>query len=1758
MNVASLVGVVAAAYLREELQADTGALQSTARYVLNLSAEQVAAVARTVLADPFLSDRIDIKLPISLVSGQGLPEETLTTESATFYRNADCPKAAYLLAEHEHGEDASIREIAKLGPPELLERIDLWVREASKGLPIAQEQQKWWEKALIGLRDLRIVSIDRFAAYILRTRRENDEAGRPIIDALGAAMPALRLPNDPACFGSLKERQRGHASAWKQQFNNAHKRRAGLLLKQTSSQLLLSEEDLRNAFEKVAHQIPNACHPALEAFIEAPSGWNAQAEALAEHDWEQIKPIFDGLQREKFNLGKNTLEYFGELEEGKLDDEEREYLKLLSKRSEKIDEDTDFYEAHRSEIKDDKKLKSAWDRFVYGRPIEKTDFIAGICAVMEPLYNRMPPGDQRKLKIKCESATKRDLRSLNYEAGLYFAHRYAGLRRLFGGIIDWDVGDLFEFDRLVTDWKKGDKTKNKLNTSTAKPALQLKFVVELETTTDGDSIQKHSTQLIWRYNPSCVASQLVDDWWRLTQNPFTACRTQREFTADKSIDLANVKTFMPAFDRDRGSFVPTAKPDRNLDTLWRRNLKECVDQAYLSALDAKALEEAFTTFECAYKLAIGDFSAKGGGADSVLNQTTAYAALLERVLTLAKGDRNRDKLLKPLLMIGVAPVDGGRPAAVVAPWHPMRLAAIWRKSKLAVDLVSQVLGSIEAEGDPKLFFRDIAHDFEHALYPEIVPIWTNDGPQLLTVSDVVADYSLHEPSVADPKGENDTNESPAEGSSCVHDLVKRYLALQPHERSNMSVVLFNCDSARLPQAVVAKIGGMQDDDDDVRCQVLLRHIESQKLRNIYCSILSSEATADAYSASEASQDFMARLRISVIADQAPSPNPKDGHPYDIVFSQDVISRHSQVEWYLEQSEPADIHTLLPSRWSRRRPAARDDLKSAVFLCCPVQSAEGWAYVSAVASVFKGDRDETTAKRLVPVRQLDFADGRTKRIFEETHDLGNWVVNFDELLDRRQLMNHQVRVIRYKQLSTQGRNLIISSRAPMTLLRSMIVSRLKELQLPLTDAEVRTLADRLIDDANDVSGDIVLRAATCGQSASELLGIVLSRRILRDDLGTDQLIGWYFLDDYASWLGQREQQIADLLAICPQVADDGTLRITLAVSEAKYVEIESLAAKRKESQKQLRDTLERLEDAVFGDPERLDRQSWLARLADLMLDGIRVPAARGIDLGEWRRAMREGRCEVHLKGLSHVFIPTSFDLDDPTIATEVADARDAYQEIIGRKPLKQLLMAYWHDQSTADVRRGMGFYHMDFEPTWRAPGSGVALLRSAYGAPVRQPESRPALSDPEPTPEEPAEMQAGTSIEILLPTPAPSSNASLLVDSSPSQAQAHWAYSEIGDVIASVLHLAPIPPQEEEWLKQTAFSTRSALQQLQLQAKLIDSALTPNSALLKFAGNANLTVEQVLKKRSELLTTYGLNVISIRPEPGAVLIAVERPKRQTIDIRALWADWSPASDGWGNQELMIAVQENSGAPLFLSPGKNHAPHTLIAGSTGSGKSVLLQNIILGIAATNTPEQARIVLIDPKQGVDYFAFDRLPHIDEGVIDDQLSATQRLEELVAEMDRRYIRFKERRVANLAGYNAKVAVDDRLPVIWLIHDEFAEWMLTEDYKDAVSAIVQRLGVKARAAGIYLIFAAQRPDANVMPMQLRSNLGNRLILRVDSEGTSEIALGEKGAERLLGKGHLLAKLEGERGLIYAQVPFVDIEFVETLVTKMLKERTVA
>jgi S-DNA-T family DNA segregation ATPase FtsK/SpoIIIE len=774
---------------------------------------------------------------------------------------------------------------------------------------------------------------------------------------------------------------------------------------------------------------------------------------------------------------------------------------------------------------------------------------------------------------------------------------------------------------------------------------------------------------------------------------------------------------------------------------------------------------------------------------------------------------------------------------------------------------------------------------------------------------------------------------------------------------------------------------------------------------------------------------------------------------------------------------------------------------------------------------------------------------------ETHNLGNWVVNYDELLDRRQLLNQAVRVIRYKQLSTQGRNVVISSKAPLDLLKSMVLSRIRDLSLGLPSQDESDLADRFIDDANKISGEIVLRAARRGRNASELMGVVLSGFMIRQELGLGRYYGWYFLDDYADWLGQREEQIADILALSPEEGPDGK-RLAIVVAEAKYVQAPSFPAKRKESRKQLSDTVRRIHQALFGSPHRLDREIWLSRFSDLVLNGIEFPATAPIDLSAWRRAVRDGECGIYLRGYSHVFVSGPDGTPEVSDFVSLDEPEGCFQEVFSRPKTAELVLRYWKNEQPLKIRQQVAeeatgsSLALQGEPSaelFRKPGAPATAGKPVRPAPKKAEKPKgdeakgdegggtarpPVDTSPKPIPASPVPAQA--------PTPEPQ-------PSPPTSPSPGWAYPEIAQILEKSQVSTSEGEAETAWLKRTENACRGALQQFQLRSKLLSSSLTPNAALLKFQGSSDLTVEQVLKRRSEFLTTHKLEAISVRAEPGVVAIAIARPNRRILQLPEVWRRWQPSCEQ-GNYNLLIGIREEDSSLLFLSPRAN-APHTLIAGSTGSGKSVLMQNIILGIAATNKPNQAKIVLIDPKLGVDYFAFEGLPHLEGGLIEEQETAIDKLTNLVAEMQRRYAVLKQNKVANIFELNKKADATEHIPFLWIIHDEFADWMMTENYRDAVTDVVGRLGAKARAAGISLVFAAQRPDANVMPMQLRANLGNRLILRVDSEGTSEIALGEKGAERLLGKGHMAAKLEGESSLIYAQVPFVTTETLRKLVT---------
>jgi S-DNA-T family DNA segregation ATPase FtsK/SpoIIIE len=1760
MNNNELIGRVAASYLA--IQLDQSDASTTARYVIDsLSADQTAAVAKAILSNANLASRIELKLPDQWLADYGLPPECLTDQRATHLRNVECAKPAMLVATPGDDERASLADLMVIDTILLRSQVDLWVQEASAGLPITDQQRRIWIAALHGLHDVAQVTLDAFAKYVLQVSLEIDQ-GNAFPDVMGTALPLLQWPRNPAIFRSLNEKTINQPSRWKQLFTTVQKRQACYLKKYTPNNQVLSADELSSSFEKVKDVIPEPLHTAIRAFIAAPSKWNPEAAALAQIDWELITPLFDGLRPEPFNIGRATLEFFDEQGADSLTAEERAHLQGLATRrsSQASPEDSDFYRAHRIDLKDNPKLKSKWDKFVFGMPVETTDFLQGLALCLESLFDQnLPENSTRHLQIISDKRTKADLRKLNIEAGKYFVFRYRGIRDLLGPR-HFDVGELFSFDRIHEAWLKDDqegRRKYKPNDSTSRAALEIKFYVHL-TVNDGE-IENHR-QLIWRFNPSAIASELISDWARLVDHPFALCEVAREPVGPKgqaqALDLHEVRSLSAAFGQDRGSLVRSYRKEHDLATSWSDNVSTLVSQGSLTPELGAELEGLFQDFAKAYAAAIDEFPKASVATAAIKEQYIKYGALLHAVTHKARGDRLRDLLLKPLLAIGVVAVIGTAPAAIVAPWNPVRMRALVAKATRLCALIHHLLSAPSVLfGDPALFFKEMKDDLEHPYYPELALGWRERKSELLGVTDSLLDYTLHELPLRGTSQESETNENSQQTANQIVEMVQRYLALFPHERANLSIVLYNCDSASLPQAVVNRINELHEEDEEMRCEVVLRHRDKDKLHRLYEQILEAyDADTDGFIASEASRDFMARLRIGILADEAPAPDDKDGPSRDIVFLHDVISRHAVLEWYREEAIPVSVDQLVPARWSRRRPSPKDEEKSIVYLTCPVQSQEGWAYLTAITSFFRPDWHEDLSRRYLPARQLDFHDPTTSKIFEETHHLGNWVVNFDELLDRRQLVNQGVRVIQYKQSASQGRNLLVSSNASLGLLQTMLISRIKDLAPELSDARLRDLAKRFIDDANLISGDLVLRAAKRGRNASELLGVVLSYWLVKQELGSSARLGCYFLDDYAEWLGEAGQQIADLLIISPEILPGGARQLSIIVTESKYIGDAALSAKRKESQKQLRDSMGRIRQALFSDPPRLDRDLWLARFSDLLLAGIPYTAGDPIDLVGFRRAVRDGTCNVFLRGYSHIFVSNP-EANDESDFVEVAECPGAYQECYSRAKTRLLLLAYEGHASADPVRFSVAEQRIIQSRDFRAIGAEPTIPPPKPRTPKKGGGGSPPSDDGPKAPSSPsgpvnssATASARTEDGGVNSQPDAAPRPPV-VQATAEKAPTTWSYAGVAAILDARITSATVTEAEATWLRDTVIATRTALQQFQLHSKVVgEPILTPNAAIIRFQGATNMTVEQVLKRRSEMLTTHALNVISVRPEPGVVSISIARPQRQTLHTLDVWKRWTPETTA-GNHRLLVAVQEGDSSLLFVSPTEN-APHTLIAGATGSGKSVLMQNIILAIACTNTPAQARIELIDPKMGVDYFAFEGLPHLGGGIIEEQSMAIQRLNYLLVEMDRRYTVLRQNRCANIFELNRKPGATERLPCLWVIHDEFAEWMMTEDYAATVSDVVSRLGVKARAAGIFLIFAAQRPDNQVMPMQLRSNLGNRLILRVDSEGTSEIALGgDRGAERLLGRGHMVAKLEGLPGLVYAQVPMITAEDIARLVS---------
>jgi len=381
---------------------------------------------------------------------------------------------------------------------------------------------------------------------------------------------------------------------------------------------------------------------------------------------------------------------------------------------------------------------------------------------------------------------------------------------------------------------------------------------------------------------------------------------------------------------------------------------------------------------------------------------------------------------------------------------------------------------------------------------------------------------------------------------------------------------------------------------------------------------------------------------------------------------------------------------------------------------------------------------------------------------------------------------------------------------------------------------------------------------------------------------------------------------------------------------------------------------------------------------------------------------------------------------------------------------------------------------------------------------------------------------------------------------------------------------------DEALEENARMLEVVLDDYGVKGEIVSVRPGPVVTMYELEPAAGLKASRVIGLADDIARSMSALSARVSTVPGRSVIGIELPNdnREMVSLREIL---SSRNFGDGNQKLPLALGKDiAGDPMVANLAK--MPHLLIAGTTGSGKSVAINTMILSLLYKLTPEDCRMIMIDPKM-LELSVYDGIPHLLSPVVTDPKKAVVALKWTVAEMEERYRKMSKMGVRNIDGYNSRVAdalaknemfsrtvqtgfddgtgepvfetekfAPEKMPYIVVIVDEMADLMMVAGKE--IEACIQRLAQMARASGIHIIMATQRPSVDVITGTIKANFPTRISFQVTSKIDSRTILGEMGAEQLLGMGDMLYMAGGAK-ITRCHGPFVSDEEVEDVVNHL-------
>ena len=1745
--------------------------------IVGLTPAQVSEIAREI-DDKIAGSHVHIHPNLS---DENLPERLQSDKTSTYWRNASKPDGAGPVVfavpdEERETTGASIANIVTLDTTTLIENASAWTEES--GISLSDAEKSRLERVLTGLRQTDLIrDLSFFSRFVVRVCIALEEV--PLAAAIDRSLPELRLPLGA---GRFKEQHSKSATPekWRTEFERIDKETRDKLYIRDARGAPLNREDLRNQVDELEpdQKIPSEVAAAVREFLEddsiAAGKWRPTQARLVEFPWSEVEKVFADTKNrpQKVPLGIETLHFFEHKYPEALTEEQRQTLDDLDEQTSGSNSDErEFFYTHRETLrKEIRKLYNRWERYIFRKPISRSEILSGLLlalrTAMQATDEAAPESPIAYVNLSGSKAPAFWLDQKNSVLCRYLRDTMRGLDKIGGSDIKIDLGAC---------WSEtvSEKLETADVTSVSAQATEFKFEVYILSHDDFEDDGSPSKEALrhapkgqfqWKMPPESLPAQLSADLRSILPDTATTARViaptfarnpQSDIAKTARVTLVDANSMLDAADRSDGQLANPDESDFDVATRITNALNDLERGHIVTNEDASEIRRAFTHFNEVYTKAIYALTrADGiGMADPViLEQAEAYADLIRLLRTRLRGKRERDEIWYPLLSIGIA-VSTDRPAAaIVTSWNPLRLAEMAAKTHQFISLCRKILSNdlqdVAARND---YFDDRAASLDTYHYPSVVG-HTQFGKSILANEESLGGYTMMEPQTVEQGAEVLFDTDPRKAAQSFLRVCDEYLNLKPHEQSNFSCILYNAESRELPGALSELLARKIDREPRLRCDLTLTHDHPSRLRSIYAEQNAEIGyEIDSALSSEAAKSFLSRLRVGFNhLDAVCDAHDGLGHSSDLVLLQDVIARNARSSW---RRLTADFTSLSlrdfdPASVSKRCPRDPSRGSSATYLTPPRLPGAVQSYIDLLHDYLENDETEGSYS-WVPVREVLYDNERVTRALQSSHQVGEWVVNYDAIADRHLLEENKsdIRIIRHLSGPSSDHNVIVSSRTPGRHLRYKLLEEIRTLVPSLGEDALKGLVDKLIDEASHISGQIVMRAARHERNAQELIGLALSKILIRDALRTEEpKLAWFFLDDIGAWLGHNAGRVADILALSPSIIDD-RWTLDLVVAESKFINESNHNDQMTKSGNQLLSTIQQISDRFFGTADQIDDEMWRARLADLMIEHLRFFGdEKPQTVAVWADCLRTGQLDIRLRGRSYTFV---HDMAPPA-RVEVQELREGETQIlIPRDEITDLLLRL----TGADPSKP--------SPEDQSLDNFAATVRNARGSK---------------TTDKPADPGTKTSTELTpidrnggRPSTHHSSDSTGETDVTGKSNTRHHAVDGettyvdsakndriltatgfFPEPIRGLLENLPVKQSDTDaivWLEETVNRLRVALRDYGMDCKVIDQRLTPNAALIRLVGSNRLTPTLIRRKEEELEVSHRLTLLRVIPAPGEVIVMIKRENRDFPTILEAWAKRTlPETAPVSNTSLLIGLREDTGEPLYLNFATEfagqceHHPHTLIAGMTGGGKGVLVQNMLLDICATNAPSTARIWIIDPKQGLDYSWIRGMPHLATEMATSKEAASAALNSLIDEMKRRFGLFAKVQggAQKIDEYNTLVSERDRIPRIYVFHDEFAFWGQDRDYRQLAETQINGLGQMARAAGIHVILITQRPDREVMPIQARENLGNRLALKVANENNANL-IGVPGAEALLPKGQLAASLPGEDGVIFAQVPYV-------------------